>query len=100
MLWFLVDQRIDQAPSICHTLSSTPAQSHHEMLEEPRAHDVRGVFGQNPPLVFGLLVFAVQQGRQVHVYLWVQRKRSRRFSLVVAAAETKEMTVTQKPLQV
>lgn len=39
------------------------------MLEEPRAHDVGGVFGKNPPLVFGLLVFAVQQGRQVHVYL-------------------------------
>lgn len=39
------------------------------MLEEPRAHDVGGVFGQNPPLIFGLFVFAVQQGREVQVYL-------------------------------
>lgn len=39
------------------------------MLKEPRAHDVGGVLGQDAPLVLGLLVFAVQQGRQVHVYL-------------------------------
>lgn len=91
---------IDQPSRICHTLTGTHPQSHHEMLEEPRAHDVSGVFGQNPPLVFGLLVFAVQQGRQVHVYLWVERKRSRWSSLVTVAAETKEITVTQKHLQV
>lgn len=39
------------------------------MLKEPRAHDVGGVFGQNPPLVFGLFIFTVQQGRKVQVYL-------------------------------
>lgn len=62
------------------------------MLEEPGAHDVGGVFGQDPPFVFGLLVFAVQQGRQVHVYLGKtreKRKRSRWYSLVIVATETK-----------
>lgn len=39
------------------------------MLEKPRAHNVGGMFRQNPPLVFGLFVFAVQQGRKVQVYL-------------------------------
>lgn len=39
------------------------------MLKEPRAHDVGGMFGQDTSLILGLLVFAVQQGRQVHVYL-------------------------------
>ena len=36
---------------------------HHEMLKEPGPHDIGGVFGQDPPLILGLLVFAVQQGR-------------------------------------
>lgn len=39
------------------------------MLKEPRAHDVGGMFRQNPPLVFGLFIFTVQQGRKVQVYL-------------------------------
>lgn len=39
------------------------------MLEEPRAHNVGGMFRQNPPLIFGLFVFVVQQGREVQVYL-------------------------------
>lgn len=39
------------------------------MLKEPWAHDVGGMFRQNPPLIFGLFVFAVQQGRKVQVYL-------------------------------
>lgn len=46
--------------------------SHHEMLEEPGAHDVGGVFGQDSPLVLRLLVFTVQQGGQVHIYLYSQ----------------------------
>lgn len=70
----------------------TASLSHHEMLEEPGAHDVGGVFRQDPPFVFGLLVFAVQQGRQVHVYLGRKdkggKKRSRWYSLVIAT-ETK-----------
>ena len=45
------------------------------MLEQPGAHDVGGVFGQDAPLILGLLVFAVQQGRQVHVYLHEEEKR-------------------------
>lgn len=51
------------------TEGSQTSASHHEMLKEPRAHDVGGVFGQNPPLVFGLFIFTVQQGRKVQVYL-------------------------------
>lgn len=47
--------------------------SYHEMLKEPGAHDVGGLFGQDPPLILGLLVLAVQQGRQVNVYLWWRR---------------------------
>lgn len=75
-------------------LIHTASLSHHEMLEEPGAHDVGGVFGQDPPFVFGLLVFAVQQGRQVHVHLgWKdkggKKKRSRWYSLVIVATETK-----------
>lgn len=58
-----------QRPFLHDTLIYTASLSHHEMLEEPGAHDVGGVFGQDPPFVFGLLVFAVQQGRQVHVHL-------------------------------
>lgn len=55
----------------CMTISAdcTHTLPHHEMLEQPGAHDVGGVFGQDAPLILGLLVFAVQQGRQVHVYL-------------------------------
>lgn len=45
------------------------------MLKEPGAHDVGGVFGQDPPLILGLLVFAVQQGRQVQVYLHIEHRR-------------------------
>lgn len=45
---------------------------HHEMLEEPGAHDVGGVFGQDSPLILRLLVFTVQQGGQVHIYLYSQ----------------------------
>lgn len=59
-----------------HTLT-LPA-SYHEMLKEPGAHDVGGMFGQNPSLVFGLLVFAVQQGRQVHVYLQNRHQEGKR----------------------
>lgn len=54
--------------SVKDTISQTSA-AHHEMLEKPRAHNVGGMFRQNPPLVFGLFVFAVQQGRKVQVYL-------------------------------
>lgn len=35
--------------------------AHHEMLEEPGAHDVGGVLGQDPSLVFVLLVITVQE---------------------------------------
>lgn len=56
--------------SLMHTQPiHTASLPHHEMLKEPRSHDVGGVFGQDPPLILGLLVFAVQQGGQVHVYL-------------------------------
>lgn len=35
--------------------------AHHEVLEEPGTHDVGGVFGQNAPLVLGLLVLAIKE---------------------------------------
>lgn len=57
-----------QGTCALRTTGQTSA-AHHQVLEEPRAHNVGGVFRQNPPLIFGLLVFAVQQGRKVHVYL-------------------------------
>lgn len=61
-------QEIWSSRSVKDTISQTSA-AHHEMLKEPRAHNVGGVFRQNPPLIFGLFVFAVQQGRKVQVYL-------------------------------
>lgn len=66
------------------------------MLEEPRAHNVGGMFRQNPPLVFGLFVFAVQQGREVQVYLENKNQdkpgggeRSGLHGLDIVATETK-----------
>lgn len=82
--------------------SKTCSLSHHEMLEEPGAHDVGGMFGKDPPLIFGLLVFAVQQGWQVQVHLYDRWWRERRiekkgrkkkgdrcWSLVIVSTETK-----------
>lgn len=72
---------------------------HHEVLEKPRTHDVGGMFWQDPPLILGLFVFAVQQGWEVHVYLqgkkedWRKRKtRKGKIGLdgtVIVATETK-----------
>lgn len=39
------------------------------MLEEPGAHDVGGVFGQNAPLVLGLLVLAIKERGEIQVHL-------------------------------
>lgn len=58
-------------PSQTHTLP------HHEMLKEPGAHDVGYVFWQDTPLILGLLVLAVQQGRQVQVDLNNKHRRRR-----------------------
>lgn len=62
---------------VTHT-HKRPSLPHHEMLKEPGAHDVGGMFGQDPPLILGLLVFTVQQGRQVHVYLYNKHQEGTR----------------------
>lgn len=46
---------------MCSTGRISGYDAHHEVLEEPGAHDVGGVFGQNAPLVLGLLVLAVKE---------------------------------------
>lgn len=61
-------QEIWSSRSVKDTINQTSA-AHHEMLKEPRAHNIGGMFRQNAPLIFGLFVFAVQQGRKVQVYL-------------------------------
>lgn len=66
--FMLLSQSLGLAPSLIHLLKRF--LSHHEVLEEPGAHDIRGVFGQHPPFVLGLLVFTVQQGCQIHVHLY------------------------------
>lgn len=43
--------------------------AHHEMLEEPWAHDVGGVFGQDAPFVLGLLVLTIKEGGEIQVHL-------------------------------
>lgn len=47
--------------------------AHHEVLEEPGAHDVGGMFGQDPPLVLGLLVLAIKEGGEIQVHLIGER---------------------------
>lgn len=61
--------RKSEAVALWETEISQTCAAHHEMLKEPRAHDVGGMFRQNPSLVFGLFIFTVQQGRKVQVYL-------------------------------
>lgn len=50
-----------------HTRQCT--HTHHEMLEEPRTHDIGGVLGQDSSLVLGLLILIVQEGSEVKVNL-------------------------------
>lgn len=47
------------------------------MLEEPWAHDVGGMFGQDAPLVLGLLVLTVEEGGEIQVHLPGERNRER-----------------------
>lgn len=79
--------RKSEAAALWETEISQTSAAHHEMLEEPRAHNVGGMFRQNPPLIFGLFVFAVQQGRKVQVYL--ENKNQDRHGLDIVATETK-----------
>lgn len=82
-----------------HHAHKMTSVAHHEMLKEPWAHNVGGMFRQNPPLVFGLLVFVVQQGWKVHVYLENENQdrpeeKSRLRGLDIVASETKRLPIT------
>lgn len=84
--------RKSEAVTLWETEISQTSVAHHEMLKEPRAHDVGGMFRQNPPLVFGLFIFTVQQGRKVQVYLENKNQEygeSGLHGLDIVATETK-----------
>lgn len=48
--------------------------AHHEVLEEPWAHDVGGVFGQDSPFVLGFLVLTIKEGGEIQVHLSGQKE--------------------------
>lgn len=48
---------------------STYTHTHHEMLEEPRTHDIGGVLRQDSSFVLGFLILIVQEGGEVKINL-------------------------------
>lgn len=53
----------------CTSTAQTYTHTHHEMLEEPRTHDIGGVLRQDSSFVLGFLILIVQEGGEVKINL-------------------------------
>lgn len=68
LLWHRFDPRSGTSARCRHSISEGLATwdgacSYPDVLEEPGPHDVGGVLGQNPPLVFGGAVVLMQDAQ-------------------------------------